>query len=88
MTGHRSAGVVVTGLVAAALLAGCSADDVDGTPTPAPSSGTAPGTSTEPSITTRPSDSTVPQLPLPSLDPTLPPPSGGLPIPIPSDPVN
>ena len=99
MTGRRRAGLVAA-LAVAGLLAGCSGGDADECPDPSsacapPSPGTPTGT--EPSYSARndfPSpDSTpspAPTSPAPPVTPgpLVPEPSTGLPVPIPTEPVN
>ena len=78
MTRRRAVGVVV-GLMAVALLAGCSGDD-DPAPAPTTAPSAAPSSArTPPPISPRTTISSSP-------DSTLSPPGGGVPVPIPSDP--
>jgi PBP1b-binding outer membrane lipoprotein LpoB len=74
---------LVTGLVAAVLLTGCSGEEA-GNPTPAPTS--TAGTSSVPSPSTGTLPSGTPQSESSSPSSGVPAPSSGLPIPVPSSP--
>ena len=79
------AGALVTGLVAAVLLTGCSAEE-DGDPTPAPTSTAGTSSVSPPTTGTLPPGTPLPESASPSSG--VPAPSSGLPIPVPSSPEN